>query len=450
MLISKGAYFWLVVAISLLLSSISPLISNLSYVILAIYALQGKSNAILAICISWVLTLGSPGIFASASFASLGKYLILFCALLCVILKNKSVIDKGASRLPLLLTFLFSILIFIHSAIFSLMPDISILKIISWAIMSCTLISAWGNIGVVSREFVINKIFSLLLVLAAISLPLLFIPLGYLRNGHGFQGVFNHPQAFGPTMALLATWVAAKIIMNPKPKIRSYIILLGVLVLIIKSEARTAGLALFLSLTLSVIYIAIFKGKYFYKELPGLFSKRNNYVMIFSTVTALMMLPILTSTIDSYINKTGRERVSNIADAYSQSRGGLIDKMLDNIDNNLVTGIGFGIASEPSSMIVNRDPLLGLPLGAPIEKGVMLLAVLEELGIILFVLAIGWIIAILYYATFAGVSGIALVGTAILLNFGESVLFSPGGMGSLYLVLITWAFTSKEKFSSFN
>jgi hypothetical protein len=38
-----------------------------------------------------------------------------------------------------------------------------------------------------------------------------------------------------------------------------------------------------------------------------------------------------------------------------------------------------------------------------------------------------------------GMTALAVFGTALLMNLGESVLFSPGGFGMLSLILIGWA-----------
>ena len=49
--------------------------------------------------------------------------------------------------------------------------------------------------------------FSLYWVVLLLSAPLLLLPLGYLTNGSGWQGILNHPQAMGvflvPFVALL-------------------------------------------------------------------------------------------------------------------------------------------------------------------------------------------------------------------------------------------------------
>ena len=70
----------------------------------------------------------------------------------------------------------------------------------------------------------------------------------------------------------------------------------------------------------------------------------------------------------------------------------------------------------------------------------MPLAVLEEVGIpgLLFVLL--WIWIVFRRSALGGMAPLAVVMTVLLINLGESVLFSPGGMGLLQLILLGWAF----------
>src|SRR5690606_26196878 len=103
-------------------------------------------------------------------------------------------------------------------------------------------------------------------------------------------------------------------------------------------------------------------------------------------------------------------------------------------------GIGFGISSDPLDMKVQRDPVLGLPTGAVIEKGVLPLAVLEEVGIVGFFLVAGWLFMLLRRGAIrGGMPAVAVCITARLVNMGVSVLFSPGGLGLLVLLLIGWS-----------
>ena len=118
--------------------------------------------------------------------------------------------------------------------------------------------------------------------------------------------------------------------------------------------------------------------------------------------------------------------------------GGLIGEMWQNIKEKPFTGIGFGIASDVHEMNVQRDPLLGLPLGAPIEKGVLPVAVLEEVGLFGLGFVVAWLWSFLRYWIRGGVVPVSVGLTILLLNMGEATLFSPGGMGLLSLILIGW------------
>ena len=130
-----------------------------------------------------------------------------------------------------------------------------------------------------------------------------------------------------------------------------------------------------------------------------------------------------------------------IAEAYDKSRGGLIDKLITNIEEHPFTGIGFGIASNPFEMIIERDPVIGLPVGAAIEKGVLPLAVVEELGFIGAFLVFMWFWMVVKRAGLRGFTPLALTTTALLLNMGENTFFSPGGFGGLLLIFVSWACT---------
>lgn len=127
------------------------------------------------------------------------------------------------------------------------------------------------------------------------------------------------------------------------------------------------------------------------------------------------------------------------------SRGDLIRDMWVNVREKPLTGIGFGIASRAEEMVVIRERLFGLPVGASIEKGVMPIAVLEEIGIPGFVFVSLWVVMLLRRAAKNGLSALAVVLTALFLNMGEYTFYSPGGLGLIVLVLLGWAVAGKER-----
>jgi len=114
---------------------------------------------------------------------------------------------------------------------------------------------------------------------------------------------------------------------------------------------------------------------------------------------------------------------------------------VENIEADPFIGIGFGIPSFAADLIIERDPLSGLPLSASIEKGVLPVAVLEELGVVGFVAFVGWLMLLFRVILHRGFAPLSVVITILMINLGESTLFSPGGMGMLSLVLIGWAVT---------
>jgi hypothetical protein len=127
------------------------------------------------------------------------------------------------------------------------------------------------------------------------------------------------------------------------------------------------------------------------------------------------------------------------------SRSVLYLPMIDNIAENLVGGIGFGIASVPSSMNIIRDPIFGFPISASIEKGVLPLAVFEEIGFLGFSIWVLWIIVIIYQAIKVGAIALTVILVVLLLNLGESVLFSVGGMGLFQILIISGVITADNE-----
>jgi len=151
--------------------------------------------------------------------------------------------------------------------------------------------------------------------------------------------------------------------------------------------------------------------------------------------------PILSEQINQFITKSGRSDASGLGEAYYESRGVLIDLMLENVASAPFRGIGFGIASHPRIMDIRRDPVLGLPIGASVEKGVMPLAVLEEVGVFGLLFVLLWLGMLLRRSARSGIAPFTVVLTILYINLGESVFFSPGGMGMLCLILFGWAVT---------
>lgn len=419
--------------------------ANLSFYLLAGYALLGRAHAIRALALAWLITMINPGFAPEATLAPVGRYLVIFAAAAAVFARSEF-LSRGRVRLIMALTFGLGAFFVLHSMIVSPMLDVSLLKTISWTVVVLALFGAWMGLAPAEREALSKQLFVGLVLVALLSLPLVLFPEGYLRNGTGFQGALNHPQAFGSAMALLGAWSVGRLLGEKRPSW----FLLGVaalcLVLVVLSEARTGGLALVFGVTVAALVVPFLAGKRVSSVLPGLKSRRFQVVAFVALAAAIVMGSFLVSVAEEFIAKSGRANVTGLMEAYEVSRGGLMDTMTDNIRRDPWRGIGFGVASDPYLMTITRDPVLGLPVGAAIEKGVMPLAVLEEGGILGFVLVAFWMWTVLRLSARGGIAPLAVVITILLVNMGEAVLFSPGGMGLLQLILVGWAIsTSFEK-----
>jgi hypothetical protein len=113
--------------------------------------------------------------------------------------------------------------------------------------------------------------------------------------------------------------------------------------------------------------------------------------------------------------------------------------MLDNINQNPIEGIGFGVASVPGQMNIQTDPYFNLPIGASVEKGVLPVAITEELGIPGLLLVGAWAYILVKRSSSNGLSALSVSIVALILNLGEAVLFSPGGMGMLTLIFLSYS-----------
>ncbi len=419
--------------------------ADIAYLLVAVYALSGRSQAIQSLAISWLLTNISPGVAPPASMAGLLRFVILFCAAISVFIHGGWSLRRRQAKVFVRTTIILGLFIMGHSLIFSPFPDVSILKALSWTTAMATIIVAWLGLSERVREQLSRQIFGGLVIILIVSLPLAMSPLGFLTNGTGFQGILNHPQALGSAMTLLGAWGAAQMFGKAKPRWWS-VGLTGLCVtVILMSEARTAGLALVLGVGFSLMLSPFFAGTTLARMAPGLRSSRVWSIVGVALIVGIVMAPTISQEIHHYITKSGRAEVGGLMEAYQDSRGGGIELMLHNFLGHPVTGIGFGVASIPEMMVVRRDPVFGMPLSASVEKGVTPVAVLEELGIPGAFLVAIWIVMLLQGSARSGLAPFAVCLSVLFLNFGEATLFSTGGAGLLSLVLLGWAFSGGQQ-----
>lgn len=424
----------------------SSITADLVYLILAFIAILGGKNTIYAFILCWFFTLINPVLAPENSLGMVGRYLVILGGFLSImfrlfIQKNK-LINKYA-----LLTGLIFLIIFIHSLVFSSIPSISILKISSWFCVFFVLFYCWDSLDELNRNLIFEKILSLLIVILVLSIPFLFIPaIGFARNGTGFQGLLNHPQAFGPTIALLGVIVGGKILANKDNKFFDLFLFALCVVFVVLSEARTAGLGMLLSLIVGLLLNPILSKKRFTEANPIFKNKWTYFYSIIILFFAYLFSGLYLNKLKDYLFK--RTDSSSLFEAAENSRGGLVENMLINIENNPLTGIGFGMSSNPEDIKIEFDPFFNIPISAVIEKGVLPIAILEELGLVLGIIVFFWFILSFYRSAQVDVQKLCIVICIVCLNLGEYMFFSVGGMGMLMLIFFTFSVVLRKKSES--
>ncbi len=295
------------------------------------------------------------------------------------------------------------------------------------------------------REFEIAERYLLytLVALAILSIPLLFTNVGYFRNSVGFQGLLDQPQAFGVAMAVLAAWLASKLALEKPPSAFIGVTLIIVASLLMLSQARTAVLAAIIGILLGVFATMIAGIKP--RERSAVVSSIGK-ILVLSTLSLLIIIAGSLSASDSIIDFVFKRGDGNsIIEAALLSRGRVVELMLANFESNPLLGIGFGIPSEPWLMKLSVDPIFGLPIRVAIEKGVLPLAALEELGLIGVIFVLSWLLVFGKASIRSGFVATSVFATVIVTNFGEATLFSLGGFGLLGGLAITWATSRRPR-----
>ena len=419
----------ILLVIALILRVAVPGGSNFSYIFLAIYAMTSIQGAVHAVFISWLFTVATIG--EQASIAVVARFGIIFIAAFSVFLHFIAERRKLKIRTPLVLVFLLLVFVLIHSVFFSGYPGVSILKVFMWGVTYITLMIAWSCLRVEEYLRLENELFIALGGIVFLSLPFMASSVGYLA-GVGFKGMMGQPQAFGVMLSVTAAWAMARMVSSQKFSWFSTIVLGLSLLMILKSGCRTGGFALCLGMFIAIFIKLISSRSLLHKFRAQLVLKRIAILVLVSAP----FVAVAATTLQRYVQK-GTE-ADDVTELYMTSRGSLLDPMLTNIKRYPFSGIGFGIASNIDSMKVFYDPYFNLPINAVVEKGVLPVAALEEIGIPGFALFLGLFFSFVWVAARNSFIHLSVLATCFCTNLAEYTFFSIGGMGMLLALLIAW------------
>ncbi|NCD41766.1 MAG: hypothetical protein EOL88_06695 [Bacteroidia bacterium] len=428
MIVGFGAAFGLL--------TLSPYCVAACFVLLSVYAMNGRRQAVEAMAFSVVVKYANPALVAFPPFFGLYAWGFLYIASFSLLFRSK--LRSNSLILPLTLFYITVLCI----SFWSRYPAISMLKATSFYVVVVSVLS--GSLSMNKEDFqrLSRTIFSLSIMVLLFSLPTYFLHnIGFLRNGRGFQGILNHPQAFGIFWSPLCAWFIVRIFfIKNVAHLKKWVTLLCLLVAcMFLSKSRTSmvatGLALFIS-------FPVFLGQRSHSI--GISMKKG--AVLFLLVIAIVLA--LLGTSDTFSNAVsgfmtkGQTKVS-VGEAFEHSRGRGVESHLTNFMKSPWIGNGFGVdATVDFGSRVKY--LMGIPISASSEKGIVYTAILEEIGVIGLVAFLIFLGAFFSKATRLDPPLMALLFACLTVNVGEAVLFSVNGNGLIYWVLIGLCLASES------
>ena len=356
---------------------------------------------------------------------SLGNYegnaMLRYLILLPLIINTRSIIlMRKVLRLPIIIFFLYLV---VHSLLISSNPLYSLLNVAT-AFIAIT--AGFAAIYCDKKESFWSSLFSIYLVFifwSFVSIP--FPEFSYIRNSVGLQGIATHPNLFAVFLAPFCFYALSRLIIKPTTNYVFFFV--ATFILLYLSQSRTSILALALSIS---IYI------FFAKTIFLRFAKRMTLIFI-----PIMIIGIIFSSniIEFFIDilTKGASDTLSFAESVERSRGALFFAQLENITNRPITGIGFKILSTGEVNNFFEESATGNSY----EKGVFLMALIEETGIIGAILFAGVLCSSLWHILKRKVnSALFFIPICFLITtFGEATLLSIGGNASLIWATIAFS-----------
>lgn len=411
----------------------------IAYLVLSVVAFRSPTGPVKALSLSWIVTMANPGLFAT-DWPQL-RWLVLVAAFTSSFywfLKQRRRL-RPASALMIVFS-----LVAIASAILSYAPLSSALKATAFAGGVLAMLLVFEH----REQLISSKLEEWFFVISAgvllLSLPTYLVEAGFLTDGEGFQGILNQPQAFGVFVAPLLAWAVGLLLAGQRTPGVWIVAVSGVPALI---ATRSRGA--FVASALAVLVVCVVMGV---RALAAVASRKRSSIPV-SLVAVIIAFPILfvfqAAVTDAAFEFFLKYEESTLAESFEQARGGLISQSLENFQSSPILGIGFGLPSDPEDLDISSS-VLGIPLGAPIEKGFIGSAVLEETGVLgagFLTLALATIALSVFRSAHLGL--VALFVGALGTNVGEDTLLSLGGMG-LYVWLmvgLAYGWTAKRQLS---
>lgn len=394
--------------------------------LVALDGLRSTRMAVRALVLIYIIRALNPGFAGEAVDLMLPG---LVAALICCGRIYFDWLMSGArtSSISKSMTLLLSVFA-LTSIISSQFVTVSVFKLLLFGSVAMALLLGASNLSV-HRDWMLSRIVDIYVAVLLLSVPLMFLPIGYFRDGQGFQGILNHPQEYGIFMAPFAALLLARSVADPERRLERAGLFLVVACTLVMTRSRNGVLAMILGVL--VAYSVERLGRL---SPAAVLRFSLGAVLLTAAILGLLVSDVggVTGAIQSFLLKEGGESIS---ESFETSRGFLMLEALENFLANPISGIGFGVTiSEFRPSMPVYEPLTGLPISFPTEKGYIPIAVLEEVGIVGFWAFVAFLLR--YFGELKRVGSVPLFAMALgvfLTNLGEMTFFSMNGYG-----LMSW------------
>ena len=416
--------------------AVSPVVATTALIACALAALVGPAWALQALTLATLIAYANPAIIKSGPMTSV----LLRIVLLVVILRFVPTMRRSDLRLvwPI---WLFGLLSALTSTVQSPVLSISIMKVLTFTLASSSVLIALGHLSAERLQRMQTWFLTVGLTIIFMSALTLLKPgLGTGLDG-GLQGVLGQPQALGIFIAPFAAWsVAGVLLMRRRASRLELCVAIGTVVLVLLTRARTAAFATIFAVGVVVLTRMLARRRVQQASL-------GRPLLVMSIVAVVVTgLALATGEVSRFVThfayKGTEKETHNLGSAFYESRGGGVLAEWRHFQDSPLLGNGFGVYPDgkfPSGVV----EFAGIPISAPVEKGFLPTAILEEGGI---VGAGSLAFLIVWLGRYAWRSNDlrwrAMFIGCLAINIGECVLLSPGGIGILDWLLMGIALTA--------
>jgi len=335
--------------------------------------------------------------------------------------------------------YLWHMLFIAVSAILSIMTGylvhISLLKLLNYSV-GTTAIFAQVAIQRARRRDLTEWFVTLIVVIVILGFASLPLGIAYNAKHFGedmrtyyFNGPFYHSNTMGPFAALIALYLTCVYLFGRyRNRWICGLSILSFVYFMRLSQSRTSFAALLAGLAVLLVLTFLLHRRR--QILLRLNIRRSTLILGglgFAAVLALVDVGTggqLSKAVTTFINKgTDREEVD--LEQVLASRKGRIEMSWENFEQSPLIGIGFELSTEQWFQ-ENASVFY-----APVEKGFLPTAVLEQSGIIGAIFFVGTLIAMIrYLASTMNVPGLVMFIGFLIVNCGEVMYFGVAGHGA--------------------